>query len=140
MKFGTFSSMPALYLTICGTWLLLGAGPSPAQTPDPAPAPPDPNWPCQQIKIEHMSLATMWSGPPVEPYANDWERYPAAAQLAQRLAQRRVPVKQATPRSISFSKAGDQQQTELLALMGGLFTLLDHERFAVIEGFWTFNW
>lgn len=135
MKVLTPRAMRAVFLTISGTWLLLGAGPSPAQAPDAAPAPPDPNWPCQQIKIEHMSLATMWSGPPVERYADDWQGYPAAAQLAQRLAQRRVPVVQANSEIASFAKsAGDQQKTELLALMGGLFSLLDQERFAVVEG------
>lgn len=135
MKVPTLRAMRATLLAISGTWLLLGAGPSPAQAPDQAPAPPDPNWPCQQIKIEHMSLATMWSGPPVEPYANDWQRYSVAAQLAQRLAQRRVPVDQANAEIASFAKAaGDRQKTELLALMGGLYSLLDQERFAVIEG------
>lgn len=135
MSVQTLRMVLAMCLVISGTWLLLGAGPPPAQAPDSPPAPPDPNWPCQQIKIEHMSLATMWSGPPVVPYTNDWQRYPAAAQLAQRLAQRRIPVAQANSEIASFAKAaGDQQKTELLALLGGLFSLLDQERFAVIEG------
>jgi len=135
MKVPALGVVRAMCLAISGTWLLLGAGPSPAQAPDSASAPPDPNWPCQQIKIEHMSLATMWSGPSVEPYITDWQRYPAAAQLAQRLAQRRIPVAQANSEIGSFAKAaGDQQKTELLALIAGLFSLLDQERFAVIEG------
>jgi hypothetical protein len=135
MKAPTLCAMKKTCLAIAGAWPLLGAGPPPAQAPDQAAAPTDPNWPCQQIKIEHMSLATMWSGPPIEPYADDWQRYPAAAQLAQRLAQRRVPVDQANTEIASFAKAaGDRQKTELLALMGGLYSLLDQERFAVIEG------
>ena len=135
MKVLTLRAMRAICLAVSGAWLLLGAGPSPAQAPDSPPTPLDPNWPCQQIKIEHMSLATMWSGPPIEPFADDWQRYPTAAQLAQRLAQRRVPVAQANTEITNFAKAaGDQQKTELLALMGGLFSLLDQERFAVIEG------
>jgi hypothetical protein len=129
MKSLALRVMRALSLATAAMWLLVGAGPA---TP---PASPDPNWPCQQIKLEHMSLATMWSGPSVEAYVNDWQRYPAAAQLAQRLAQRRVPLAQANTEIASFANAaGDQQKEELLALMGGLFSLLDQERFAVIEG------
>ena len=95
----------------------------------------DPNWPCEQIKIDHLSLATMWGGPPLGKFLTDWQQYPKAAALAQRLAQRRIPIAQAQAEITSFAKAaGDQRQTELLAFMGGLFSLLDQERFAVIQG------
>jgi len=95
----------------------------------------DPDWPCEQIKIEHLSLATMWGGPPLGKFLTDWQQYPKAAALAQRLAQRRVPIAEAQAEITSFAKAaGDQRQTELLAFMGGLFSLLDQERVAVIEG------
>lgn len=114
--------------------LLLSAA-APA-APSDANAPPlDPNWPCQQIKIDHMSLATMWGGPPLDKFADDWRNYPKAAALAQQLAQRRVPVGQAQAELKDFAKAvGDQRKTELLAFMAGTFSLLDRERFAVIQG------
>lgn len=95
----------------------------------------DPDWPCEQIKIDHMSLATMWSGPPLGTFLTGWQQYPQAASLAQRLAQRRVPIAEAQAEITSFANsAGNQRKTELLALMGGLFSLLDQERFAVIQG------
>ena len=82
-----------------------------------------------------MSLATVWGGPPVEKFLDDWQHYPAAAALAQRLAERRVPVAQAQAEITAFAMAaGDQRKTELLAFMGGLFALLDQERFAVVQG------
>jgi hypothetical protein len=106
------------------------AGPPSAET-----AAIDPNWPCEQIKIDHLSLATMWGGPPLGKFLTDWQQYPKAAALAQRLAQRRIPIAQAQADITSFAKAaGDQRQTELLAFVGGLFSLLDQERFAVIQG------
>jgi hypothetical protein len=106
------------------------AGPPSADT-----AALDPNWPCDQIKIDHLSLATMWGGPPLGNFLNDWQQYPKAAALAQRLAQRRVPIAEAQAEITSFANAaGDQRQTELLAFVGGLFSLLDQERFAVIQG------
>ncbi|HWA78735.1 MAG TPA: hypothetical protein VG848_00355 [Acetobacteraceae bacterium] len=95
----------------------------------------DPNWPCEDIKIDHMSLATMWGGPPLGKFLTDWQKYPQAAVLAQRLAERRVPIDQAKAEIEAFAKsAGNARETELLALMGGLFSLLDQERFAVIQG------
>ncbi|MGH7079362.1 MAG: hypothetical protein ACREFU_14865 [Acetobacteraceae bacterium] len=102
----------------------------------PANAPPlDPNWPCQQIKIEHMSLATFWGGPPLGKFLTDWENHPEAAELAHRLAERRVPIDAANAEIAAFAKAaGKHSQPQLLALMGGLFALLDQERLAVVEG------
>ena len=95
----------------------------------------DPDWPCEQIKIDHMSLATMWDGPPLGKFLTDWQQYPKAAALAQALAERRVPTGEAQAEITAFAKAaGDQRQTELLALMAGLFSLLDRERFAVVQG------
>ena len=77
----------------------------------------------------------MWDGPPLEKFIADWQQHPAAAALAQRLAERRVPVAQAQAEITAFAKAaGEQRQTELLAFIGGLFSLLDQERFAVVEG------
>jgi len=95
----------------------------------------DPNWPCEQIKIDHMSLVTMWGGPPLGKFLADWQNYPQAAALAQRLAERRVPIGQAKTEIEAFAKmAGDARETDLLALMSGLFSLLDQERFAVVQG------
>ncbi|HUN38983.1 MAG TPA: hypothetical protein VMU81_01695 [Acetobacteraceae bacterium] len=99
-------------------------------------APPlDPDWPCQQIKIDHMSLATMWAGPPLGTFADDWQNYPKAAALADRLAERRIPVDQAQAEIKAFADAaGVQRKTELLAFTAGIFSLLDQERFSVIQG------
>lgn len=95
----------------------------------------DPNWPCQSIKIDHMSLATVWSGPPLGKFLSDWQNYPAAAELAEKLAQRRVPIDDAKQQIEAFAKAaGSDSKDQLLAFMGGLFSLLDQERFEVIEG------
>jgi hypothetical protein len=110
--------------------LLTAAGPPADKTP-----PLDPNWPCQQIKIDRMSLATMWGGPPLGKYLDDWQQNPEAATLARQLAQRRVPISQAQAEMTAFATAaGDDKKAALMALVGGLFSLLDQERFAVIQG------
>lgn len=124
----------------CGAGLLLaavlcfGAAPASAAS-EQSSAALDPNWPCEQIKIEHMSLATFWGGPPLGKFLTDWQNYPAAAALAQRLAQRRVPLTEANAEIKAFAKkAGKDSQNQLLALMGGLFSLLDQERSEVVAG------
>ncbi|HTU54667.1 MAG TPA: hypothetical protein VMF62_11915 [Acetobacteraceae bacterium] len=115
--------------------LLAGGRVAVAGAASPATAALDPDWPCEQIKIDHMSLATMWGGPPLGKFLADWQKYPAAAALAQHLAERRVPVAEAEAEIEAFAKAeGTERETELLAFMGGLFSLLDQERFAVVEG------
>lgn len=117
--------------------VLLATGQASAAPAESAQSTPkvDPNWPCQQIKIDHMSLATMWGGPPLGKLLDEWQNYPNAAGLARRLAERRIPVAEAQKEIADFAKsAGDKRKAGLLAFMGGLFTLLDQERFAVVEG------
>jgi hypothetical protein len=122
--------LPIAFMSLA--MLSAAAPPSP---PDQATPQLDPDWPCQQIKIEHMSLATMWSSPPLDKFLEDWQQYPDAAALARRLAERRVPIAQAQTEITAFANAaGAQRTTELLAFMGGLFSLLDQERFAVVAG------
>lgn len=116
-----------------GLFVLLSA--SVANAAPPAAVPLDPNWPCQQIKIDHLSLATLWGGPPLEKYLPDWQNYPKAAALAHKLAERRVPIDQAKTDIADFAKAaGPDSQTQLLAFFAGLFSLLDQERFDVVQG------
>lgn len=121
-------------LMLAAAALLLGAAvQAPASPQDSAAL--DPNWPCQQIKIDHMSLATFWGGPPLGDFLTKWENYPQAALLAHRLAERRVPIDQANAEIQAFAKnAGKDSETQLLALTGGLFALLDQERFEVVRG------
>ena len=42
-------------------------------------APRDPDWPCQQIKVPQLSLASVWSGPPVDAQQDDWQARPQVA-------------------------------------------------------------
>lgn len=96
------------------------------------PGPRDPDWPCQQIKVPQLSLASVWSGPPVPA---DWQQDQAAMDVAQAVAQRRMPIEQAQQKIRAFAQqAGEQKQVQLLALMGSVFSTLDEERSSVIAG------
>jgi hypothetical protein len=95
----------------------------------------DADWPCQQIKVSELSLASVWSGPPVDPRDNAWKDDPAVADLVATLAPRREPINQAQTLLHDFAQhAGEQKQAQLLQVLVGLFDVLDQERGDVIAG------
>jgi hypothetical protein len=99
------------------------------------PGPRDPDWPCQQIKVPRLSLAAIWSGPPVDLQQSDWRQDQQVVDLVHDVAQRRVPIEQAQDRIHAFAQqAGDQRQPKLLEVVAGLFSVLDDERGAVVVG------
>src|SRR5258708_39807665 len=51
-----------------------------------------PDWPCQQLKVPEISIASIWTGPPIE--AADQEKPTEAkqAELVARLAARRTSM------------------------------------------------
>ena len=102
-----------------------------------AAAPPvrDPDWPCQSVKVPSLSLAAVWNGPALDTHLETWNGDAPAAGLAQRLAQRRVPVEDAVEAVKRFAvDAGEAKQDRLLDLMAGLFSTLDAERSSVVAG------
>ena len=82
-----------------------------------------------------MSLASVWSGPPVDPQDTTWKDNPAVADLVATLAPRREPIDQAQTLLHDFAQqAGEQKQAQLLQVLVGLFDVLDQERGSVIAG------
>jgi hypothetical protein len=99
------------------------------------PGPRDPNWPCQQIKVPELSLAAIWSGPPLDTQQVDWRQNAQVADLVHDLAQRRMPIDQAQNKIRAVAQhASEQKQSTLLELLAGLFGVFDEERSAVIAG------
>ena len=101
-------------------------------------APPgsqDPDWPCMQIKVPELSVASVWAGPPVDAYLANWSADAEVADLAPRLMQRRLSLEEAKVDIASFAeKAGAQKQPKLLALFAGLFDEANRERGSVLTG------
>lgn len=95
----------------------------------------DPDWPCEAVKVPELSLASVWNGPDLGDHTTAWQKDQPAADLAQRLAQRRVGLDEAN-REIKAFAAGDStaKQGRLLDLMGGLFSILNEERASVVAG------
>lgn len=95
----------------------------------------DPDWPCQQIKVPEISIAAVWSGPPVDPHDDRWKDNPAVVDLVDRLAPRREPIDRAQTLLHDFAEhAGSDKQARLLQVLVGLFTVLDAERDSVMTG------
>ena len=99
------------------------------------PGPRDPDWPCQQIKVPQLSLAAVWSGPPLDPQTTDWQHDQQVADLVHDIAQRREPLEQAKHKIETLAlQARERKQQKLLELFAGLFSVLDSERRLVVDG------
>ena len=100
-----------------------------------APGPRDPDWPCQQIKVAHLSLAAVWSGPALDGKDGDWRQDPQLSDLVQVMVQRRVSLDQVQAKIRTFAvQAGDQKAPKLLMALSAVFDLLDADRSSVIAG------
>jgi hypothetical protein len=99
-----------------------------------------PDWPCVQIKVPQLSVAAVWAGPPIDNAASSWEQDPAVRDLVAQLAARRTPLDDAK-KAISDFMTGNAEEREQKAklLFAGLFTTLDRERTAVMNGIERFS-
>jgi hypothetical protein len=96
----------------------------------------DPDWPCIQPKVEDLSVAAVWSGPPIEAALADWDKDPAVAALAREIAARRMRLDEAE-RAVAAFAAGlpaPEREAKLVRLFAGLFKTLDAERSDVLAG------
>ncbi len=99
------------------------------------PGPRDPDWPCEMIKVPELDLAQVWSGPQIDPATLDWQHDQAVADLVHEIAQRREPLDQAQAKVQVFAtQSGADKRQKLLAVVAGLFSVLDAERGSVIAG------
>ncbi|WP_370576442.1 MULTISPECIES: hypothetical protein [unclassified Paracoccus (in: a-proteobacteria)] len=90
---------------------------------------PTPDWPCVQARQPHLSLGQVWTGPPPHEAARET---PEIAALAERLAQRRMPVEEATAAIDAFAQGKDAET--LAMLMQAVFQRIDAQRSAIMGG------
>jgi hypothetical protein len=94
-----------------------------------------PDWPCNQIKVPELSVAAIWTGPPIDDVGDTWERDPQIKDLVVRLAARRTPLDDAEKTIGDFLAASAQdKQTRAKLLFAGLFATLNRERTVVMNG------
>jgi hypothetical protein len=94
----------------------------------------NPNWPCQQLLVSHLSPAAIWSGPSIQSIDKSTVD-PDIDALATKLAQRRLPIDEAKADIAAFAKsAGADRKQKLTLLFALLFSKLDGERGQVLAG------
>jgi hypothetical protein len=101
-------------------------------------APPhtqDPDWPCQQRLVPHLTAASYWNG--TLDTQGDWEADPEVADLVRHLSPRRVTTEEGLTEIANFVKTGSkdrQDRAQRLALVfRGLLEETDRERAGLIE-------
>jgi hypothetical protein len=99
-------------------------------------APPptqDPDWPCQQRLVPHVTAAAYWNGPPLD-NLGDWRADPAVADLVRRLAPRNVSTQEGLSEITAFVQSSPEDRPRRLALVfKGLLEETDRERAALID-------
>jgi hypothetical protein len=97
-----------------------------------AAGPPDPDWPCQQRRQPHLSIAQVWGGPAPDAAALKLAETPEVQEVAQVIALRRTPMEDAETRIATF--AGDHDAEGLVALFAATFDRIDRTRARVMDG------
>ncbi len=133
---GSFQSSTSALLLLA---MLAAAVPLAAPLQAFAADPRFPDWPCVQIKVPEISVAAVWTGPPIEDVGTKWQEDPSVAELVPRLAARRTPLEEAEKRIADFlvDPATREQRGKLL--FAGLFATLARERAEVMDGIERFS-
>jgi hypothetical protein len=99
-----------------------------------------PDWPCQQLKVPGISIASVWTGPPIEPIDSAAPTDPKEADLVSRLAARRIPIEEARQLIADFVVGTkEQKQDKAKRLFAALYTALNAQRDEVMSGIERFS-
>jgi hypothetical protein len=94
-----------------------------------------PTWPCIQRKVDNLSVAQVWDGPPIDG-VKGWGSVPEIRDLVTKLANRRVPVKdvEAAVKAFAEKQPADARDKQLTLLFAGYFDTVHSQRRSVISG------
>lgn len=93
-----------------------------------------PDWPCVQAKVPDISLAAVWTGPPLDDVAGKWKDNPNAATLVAKLAARRTPLEDANKAITEYLGSAADKTASGKLLFAGLFESLNAQRSQVMNG------
>ena len=100
----------------------------------------DPTWPCIQRKVENLSPGLMWPLPlDADATIDDPATAHDVADLAERLALRRVPLEDLAPRIEDFAARHDGDATLLGQVFVRAFDSLSTRRTRIIKGIGDFS-
>ena len=99
-----------------------------------------PDWPCQQLKVPEISIASVWSGPPIEAADKQKPVDPKEAELVTRLAARRTSMEDARKLIAEFVVGTDaEKQEKAKRLFAALYAKLNAQRDEVMTGIERFS-
>ncbi len=96
----------------------------------------NPDWLCMQQLIPEIESGMIWTGPPLDKAAGDWQTDPDVAALAASLAARSTPVALAERKiaDLAAQLPAGQRQQKLTLLFKGTLEILNGKRRQVIAG------
>jgi hypothetical protein len=99
-----------------------------------------PDWPCQQLKVPGIALASVWTGPPIETGDAARPSDEKQSELVSRLAARRTAIEDAQ-KLIADYVAGTtaEKQEKAKALFAALYSTLNSQRDEVMNGIERFS-
>jgi hypothetical protein len=99
-----------------------------------------PDWPCQQLKVPEISIASVWNGPPIESIDAIKPTDPKETELVARLAARRTPMDDAKKLIADFVVGSkEEKQEKAKTLFAGLYSTLNAQRDDVMDGIERFS-
>jgi hypothetical protein len=99
-----------------------------------------PDWPCQQLKVPEISIASVWTGPAIEDIDKAKPTDPKETELVARLAARRTSMEDARKLIADFVVGTSQEKQEKATrLFAGLYSTLNAQRNEVMSGIERFS-
>jgi len=99
-----------------------------------------PDWPCQQLKVPGIAIASVWSGPSIEAIDTAKSADPKQAELVSRLAARRTPIEDARKLIAEFMVGTrEEKQEKGKRLFAALYATLNAQRDEVMNGIERFS-
>ena len=99
-----------------------------------------PDWPCQQLKVPEISIASVWNGPAIASIDAIKPTDPKEIELVARLAARRTPMDDAKKLIADFVVGSKEERLEKAkTLFAGLYATLNAQRDEVMNGIERFS-
>jgi hypothetical protein len=99
-----------------------------------------PDWPCQQLKVPGIAIASVWSGPAIDASDKAEPIDSKEDDLVARLAARRTPTDEAKKLIAEFVAGTSQEkQQKAKSLFVALYSRLDAQRDEVMNGIERFS-
>jgi hypothetical protein len=94
-----------------------------------------PDWPCAQAKVPDISLAAVWTGPPLGDAETKWKDDARVSALVEKVAARKTSLDDAQKAITDYlASPGTDKTAAGKLLFAGLFERLNAERASVMSG------